>query len=275
MNKIKYYPRNPNGRDIVVGDIHGCYNELMAGLEAIGFEKRLDHLYAVGDLIDRGPKSFECAQLIYEDWFRSVLGNHEHMMIQTLLYDDYEMRSIWKNNGGMWQFDYEQYKLKDLAQDLKECPLVIVVGEDEERFHVVHAEIFHQEIVNQYPERVPVTDQMIDHWPFNKWEMEEMMWGRMIYEGTRGLPEYGDRPRFHSPDMSLTFVGHTPLALPYQVDRQMYIDTSAVYHYWKSPYYETNSLTFAEPYEKMLYIYSLSEKRVQRLPFEQIGKRCV
>jgi Icc-related predicted phosphoesterase len=49
-------------RTIVVGDIHGCYDELMELLDKVGFE-RSDRVVSVGDLITKGPKSREVLEL--------------------------------------------------------------------------------------------------------------------------------------------------------------------------------------------------------------------
>ncbi|HBY9796157.1 TPA: YlcG family protein [Klebsiella pneumoniae] len=38
----------------VVGDLHGCYTNLMNRLDGVGFDPAQDLLVSVGDLIDRG-----------------------------------------------------------------------------------------------------------------------------------------------------------------------------------------------------------------------------
>ena len=48
----------------VVGDIHGCFALLMAKLRACRFDPWQDLLVSVGDLIDRGPDSLRCLQLL-------------------------------------------------------------------------------------------------------------------------------------------------------------------------------------------------------------------
>ena len=42
------------GRTIVIGDIHGCYDELVALLDRLAFAPA-DRVVAVGDLIVKGP----------------------------------------------------------------------------------------------------------------------------------------------------------------------------------------------------------------------------
>ena len=64
-------------RTIVVGDLHGCYDELEDLLEAVNFGDN-DRLICVGDLITKGPKSREVLErFMTEPRFSSVIGNHD------------------------------------------------------------------------------------------------------------------------------------------------------------------------------------------------------
>src|SRR5687767_10243159 len=64
-------------RRIVVGDIHGCYDELMQLLDKVGFQEN-DRLICVGDLITKGPKNREVLNLFMSDKrLSSVIGNHD------------------------------------------------------------------------------------------------------------------------------------------------------------------------------------------------------
>ena len=51
------FGQNPDGRDYVVGDIHGMFHHLEVLLNDIGFDEDCDRLFSVGDLVDRGPHS--------------------------------------------------------------------------------------------------------------------------------------------------------------------------------------------------------------------------
>ncbi|MBT5483269.1 MAG: symmetrical bis(5'-nucleosyl)-tetraphosphatase [Gammaproteobacteria bacterium] len=62
-----------------VGDIQGCYDQLMRILEKVKFDPASDRLWGVGDLINRGSKSLETLRFLKSlgDSFTTVLGNHD------------------------------------------------------------------------------------------------------------------------------------------------------------------------------------------------------
>lgn len=71
-------------RTIVVGDIHGCFDELVKLLELVEFDKE-DVLISVGDMLDRGPKSWKVCGFFKETPNAySVLGNHERRVAGTI-----------------------------------------------------------------------------------------------------------------------------------------------------------------------------------------------
>jgi len=70
------------GRNIVIGDIHGCFDELSDLIELVDL-KEDDRVVAVGDLVVKGPKSREVLDLFINDpRFSSVVGNHDRKLRQ-------------------------------------------------------------------------------------------------------------------------------------------------------------------------------------------------
>lgn len=70
------------GRTIVIGDIHGCFDELQDLLSLVKL-RRNDRVVAVGDLIVKGEKNREVLDLFINDArFSSVIGNHDRALRQ-------------------------------------------------------------------------------------------------------------------------------------------------------------------------------------------------
>jgi len=68
---------------VVVGDIHGCLDELKELLEMVKFDEAEDVLVSVGDQVDRGPKVKETIDFLHAlPRFYSVMGNHEEKMLR-------------------------------------------------------------------------------------------------------------------------------------------------------------------------------------------------
>ena len=270
-NKVQYFEKNVSGRDYVTGDIHGCLEDLLLALKAIKFDENVDRLFSVGDLIDRGPNSYECAQLVDKPWFHATKGNHEDMMIASVLRNDGHMTKMWLSNGGQWiyqtgtwQQKYVNGELEALATKLNELPLVIVVGKGANRFNIVHAEFYRVGAapLGFQPTLLNISNSDIDNWTFTPKEEERMLWGRNLIRTTTFDPN----PQLY---LSPTFVGHTPLSRMLRCFQHYYIDTACVYHYVGTQK-DTQALSFACPQERVVYSWSPAWKKLTSTPFAEI-----
>lgn len=210
---VLYLPSNDDGRDFLVGDIHGCLDLLEDKLDQVEFCPSVDRLIAVGDLIDRGPDSMGVLSLLHEPWFFSVLGNHEDMMVRALNHRDSFQAQLWAMDQAPWAHQESLHTLRGVASVLERLPLVIVVGTGADRYNVVHAE-------------APRGDAHIDRGAaeeFDSRDREHILWSRRLASAKAGrLPA---RRR----GLSTTYCGHNPLKEVVRRDSHVMIDTGAVF----------------------------------------------
>jgi len=106
---IQYFGKNKLGHDYVVGDIHCQWNTLEKQLNEIGFNKSKDRLFSVGDLIDRGSDDcYRVLDYLSQDWFHSVQGNHEDMVLSLLSLPSGLLQFTYSaamQNGSKWLTD--------------------------------------------------------------------------------------------------------------------------------------------------------------------------
>ena len=208
---IKKLKNNTVGKDYFVGDIHGCYEQLMEALVKIKFNPDVDRLISVGDLVDRGPDSVKCLNLLKEPWFHAVSGNHEDMMIKSFRHEWPTHNYI--QNGGRWFFHlpYEQQEELVLLADTK-MPLVIEVETDIGTIGVIHANA---------PDDWQKYHQLNDDEDFfDDALVEDTIWGRRRIYGNQSGRVKG---------IDYVVVGHTPVEDVTVLENIVYIDTGAVY----------------------------------------------
>ena len=68
-------------RTVIVGDLHGCLDELQRLLDHVGFSAG-DRLVSVGDTVVRGPHPAETLDLLIALGARAVRGNHEDRLLR-------------------------------------------------------------------------------------------------------------------------------------------------------------------------------------------------
>ena len=208
---IKKLKKNTTGTDYFVGDIHGCYEQLMEALVKIKFNPDVDRLISVGDLVNRGLDSVKCLNLLKETWFHAVFGNHEDMMIKSFRHEWSTYNYV--QNGGKWFFHlpYEEQEQLVLLVDAK-MTLVIEVETDIGIIGVIHANA--PDDWQKYHRLNNDEDFFDDNL------VEDTIWGRRrIYGGQDGRVN----------GIDYVIVGHTPVEDVTVLDNIVYIDTGAVY----------------------------------------------
>lgn len=215
----------PTGRTFFVGDIHGCLDDLNAAMELVNFSpEKGDILVSVGDLIDRGPKCVETLELLSEDWFKAVMGNHEKMMFDTVVGQNAGQFMKWMANGGKWYVRLDKRQrviVNNLAKTyVKDMPYAITVNLPcGKKIGVVHGEV--QDI--HWAEFIQGLE--------NKQYRFRTLWARKRANDTISAMKMRERESLEPIDgINSVIFGHTPMKQGPVVSRNIiWIDTGAVY----------------------------------------------
>jgi serine/threonine protein phosphatase 1 len=134
-----------NGRLLVIGDIHGMYDELMLLLNSSGYDPDTDALVVLGDYIDRGPKSRSVIEFFMDLKARHgsrvtlLKGNHEDLCLKAHHGDERSRATaerLWMANMGDRTLSSFDNKIPDeVISFLKKMP----VYAETEQFIFVHA----------------------------------------------------------------------------------------------------------------------------------------
>lgn len=76
-----------NKLTVLVGDVHGCLEELDELMRKISFSKETMRLVFLGDLMDRGPDPIGCIRRVRELGAECILGNHEDKHLRWLKHE--------------------------------------------------------------------------------------------------------------------------------------------------------------------------------------------
>lgn len=209
---LKTLPENTRGHDYFVGDIHGCYDELMRALDEAGFDPSRDRLISVGDLVDRGPDSKKCLELTREPWFHAVLGNHEDMLVEACreggdaLYD-------YVLSGGEWFVRYPPAVQQALAALASALPLFLQVSIAGQTIGVVHGDFMEPRWID---------DQTLCKMPtFHRFGLiQRALWGRSRITRAQAHPVEG---------VALVVCGHTVVPEVSFLGNVAYLDTGACF----------------------------------------------
>ncbi|MDY3015250.1 MAG: metallophosphoesterase [Evtepia sp.] len=127
-----------------MSDLHGERDRFQQMLERIAFSEE-DHLYIIGDVIDRGKEGVELLEQIMEaPNMTLLLGNHEQMCLSTLgPRNELGAREVWRQNGGMGTYRTLLYRRSPrersrLLRFLSGLPDALDLTVGERKFHLVH-----------------------------------------------------------------------------------------------------------------------------------------
>jgi len=211
--QFKFFSKNKYGRDFVVGDLHGMFSVLETLLEKLNFNPKVDRVFSVGDLIDRGPESYRVLEFLDQSWFFAIKGNHEMMLIQgktrTSIYQSWT-----KKYGGAWWEDVSHTQQEEIYKRLKQLPIIFEVACDIGNIGIAHADVpvglSWQKIVQTIQHDEEIQNYIM--WSGNRYKYLELTKETLAVEG-----------------IDLVVLGHTPIAKPLHIENLFYIDTGAAY----------------------------------------------
>lgn len=140
---VRRFAANPTpaGRDLIVGDVHGCFTKLRAALDAVGFDPAAgDRLFSVGDLVDRGPESADALWWLDQPWFAAVQGNHEDMAVRWGRPGCAMDAELYAMNGGSWNIAHTPPERLAFSDALGALPVAIELETAAGLVGIVHAE---------------------------------------------------------------------------------------------------------------------------------------
>jgi diadenosine tetraphosphatase ApaH/serine/threonine PP2A family protein phosphatase len=219
-----------SGRTIVVGDIHGCADELEMLLDKASL-KTDDRVVSVGDLITKGKKNREVLDRFIEDKrFAAVLGNH-----------DRALRRYWRGEGvslkAAQQAALDELKIDEArySKYLQELPLSLDLGSH----LIVHAGV---------RPNVALDAQAVE----DLTELRTLGADRTSREGVPWYEVYDGE--------KIVLFGHWPAPKPRRARRAIGLDTGCVYGFQLTGYIiETDEFVSVQARE----VYSQPKKRVQ------------
>jgi len=151
-------------RTIIIGDLHGCYDEAALLLDRLTVTES-DRVIFAGDLIDRGPKPRECVELAMR--YECILGNHEEKHIQQSDHHPETRRELRSEH-------YEYFaKLPTFIRLPDHGAVVVHAGvmpnvaiEAQDAYHLLHAQCVRPpERKSYWPSKAPATHTFwTNHW---------------------------------------------------------------------------------------------------------------
>lgn len=184
----------------VIGDIHGEYEKLVSCLQQVFFDYENDTLIQLGDVVDRGAKSFECVEeLLKIKNLIAIKGNHDINFFNSYLAG---LPNPLAREGG--KQTYQSYR--DNCQHKPHCPYFSMPDE--------HFMFFN----TQKPYYIDQDNNLFIHGGFNRHHklaeqsLNEFAWDRdlwmaaLSYAGMKNT-----RYKFKTKDkFNKIFIGHTP-----------------------------------------------------------------
>jgi serine/threonine protein phosphatase 1 len=232
----------------MIGDVHGCYEELMELVTAIGFyEGKIDKIIFVGDLIDKGPdhkKVIEWCK-IYEKSCVFVKGNHEEKHLRYHMHQRRQRKNPnyknpmtfsddhLRNREALLSIrDFDAFRWIDSWNDYYYCL-------DEQKHLILHGGLLPDIKAEDTPVKVLTRVRYLK----SETEMAH------IDEITADMPFWTEK--YHGPEKVV--FGHQPFLTPLIADHAVGIDTGCVHGNYLTAYLPYADEKFVSVKAKKVY----------------------
>lgn len=229
----------------IIGDIHGCYEELLELLEVLGYKNKGSQwvhpdkrkLVFIGDLMDRGPSSLKVIELVYQlvtkdKIAKYIPGNHCDKLYRYFLGNNVKIQHGLETTVE----EYEALNAKEqvairnkMIRLYEQAPLYLEIPEV--NVVIAHAGI-KESLIGRYDKKVKTF----------------VLYGDITGEKLPdGRPVRRDWAKQYTGERWIVY-GHTPVLEPRFVNKTVNIDTGCVFG---------NKLTaFRLPEEKIISVAS-------------------
>ena len=226
---IKVDSRHQSGPFDIIGDVHGCIDELTALLHKLGYGVRFTgtgndrravtttphgrRALFVGDLVDRGPNSPDVLRLVMDmvaaGHAQTVAGNHDDKFRRWLKGNKVKISSGLERTIAQLESEPGAFKSRAL-EFLSRLPSHVWL--DAGRLAIAHAGIQESMLGRTYPRA-------------HEFGLFGDTSGRT---GPDGLPERFNWAADYRGDTAIVY-GHTPVATPEWLNNTLCIDTGCVF----------------------------------------------
>ena len=170
------------GRNIFIGDVHGCLVELQRLLDQVGLADG-DQCFFVGDLINRGPDSLGVLRLFRDLGAVSVLGNHEAFLLKKNFFENPSQSVAW----GSLETLAKASELSTLGEMVRTFPLLIQLND----LILVHAAL--------PPSAWDNDPQQLEAWNGKLFDPHNETWETSFLLSARYCNPRGERPTNDDP----------------------------------------------------------------------------
>lgn len=214
-------------RTLVIGDIHGAYNEMIQALERADYNPHEDRLIFLGDLFDRHRGTVKIIEyLCYLDVvgadFILIIGNHDLWVFDWITKDTIE--PLWLKNGGELTLkdlrnydDTPENKLEHFHNIITNCTKYYYVDDDN----------------NAYVHGGFTGDSLGQEWQDSVYAWDRSLWKKSLHYKAGNELNIAMKPKFME-SYNKIFIGHNPVlnvgqSTPMMCGNVVNMDTGAGY----------------------------------------------